>query len=72
MQAPRMPEFRFLDPDKQEFRIDLPFVPERLVVICWDVVGPVAGGGTGGKPPKEFKFEVRPVSVPPDPCPDDD
>jgi hypothetical protein len=60
MQEPRTPAFRFTDEHRKEFRIDLDFVPERLVVICWDDVGPVAGGGTGGKPPKRVEFETKP------------
>ena len=53
------PVFGFVDADQKEFRIYLPIVPERLVVVCWDV-DPVAGGGTPTKPPKKVEFEVEP------------
>ena len=57
---PKEPVFGFVDEEQKEFRIYLPVVPERLIVVCWDV-DPVAGGGTPTKPPKKVEFEVKPA-----------
>lgn len=59
MNESREPKWGPVEGDPTAFRIDLPLVPERLVVICWDA-NPVASGGTPVKP-KKVEFEIRPI-----------